>query len=147
VDRIGTDRAPLGGIEAGGYHLTYVDQMSRGRTASEDIRPDIGVAYSIGLRLHGDGTIIDVLPEKPAAQAGLGPGMRIISVNGKQYSGELLREEVRKTKTGGSLELTAVNGRSMSNYKLNYHDGEKYPVLQRNGQAPLIDDILKPLTR
>jgi predicted metalloprotease with PDZ domain len=146
VDRVGTDRAPLGGIEAGGYHLTYVDQMSRSRTASQDIRPDISVAYSIGLRLHGDGSIIDVLPEMPAAQAGLGPGMRIVRVNGKQYSGELLREEVRKTKTGGSLELTAVNGRSMSNYKLNYHDGEKYPVLQRNGQAMLIDDILKPLT-
>jgi hypothetical protein len=30
---------------------------------------------------------------------------------------------------------------------LNYHEGEKYPVLQRNSQATLIDDILKPLTR
>jgi predicted metalloprotease with PDZ domain len=146
VDRVGTDRAPLGGIEAGGYHLTYVDQMSKSLAASQDLRPDISVAYSIGLRLHGDGSIIDVLPEMAAAKAGLGPGMRIVRVNGKDYSGELLREEVRKTKTGGSLELTAVNGRSMANYKLNYHDGEKYPVLQRNGQTTLLDDILKPLT-
>ena len=31
VNRIGTDRAPLGGIETGGYHLTYVDQMPEGQ--------------------------------------------------------------------------------------------------------------------
>ena len=82
-----------------------------------------------------------------AAQAGIGPGMRVLAVNGQEYSGELLREDIRKTKTGGSLELTVRNGRSTSNYKLNYHDGEKFPVLERNGEATLIDDILKPLTR
>jgi predicted metalloprotease with PDZ domain len=147
LNRIGTDRAPLGGIEAGGYHLTYIDQMSDGPSASEEFRPDISVAYSIGLRLSGDGSIIDVLPEMPAARAGLGPGMRVVSVNGQDYFSELLREEVRKTKTGGSLELAVRNGRSISNYKLNYHDGEKYPKLHRNGQATLLDDILKPLTR
>jgi predicted metalloprotease with PDZ domain len=97
------------------------------------------VAYSIGLRLNGDGLIIDVLPEMPAAGVGLGPGMKVVTVNGQEYFGELLREEVRKTKAGGSLELTVRNGRSISNYKLNYHDGEKYPMLQRNGQAALID--------
>jgi predicted metalloprotease with PDZ domain len=147
LNRIGTDRAPLGGIETGGYHLTYVDQMSEGQRTSEEVRPDISVAYSIGLRLNGDGLIIDILPEMPASRVGLGPGMKVVTVNGQEYFGELLREEVRKTKTGGSLELTVRNGRSISNYKLNYHEGEKYPVLQRNSQATLIDDILKPLTR
>jgi predicted metalloprotease with PDZ domain len=147
VNRIGTDHAPLGGIETGGYHLTYLDQMPEGQAASEAIGPGISIAYSIGLRLNGDGTIIDVLPEMAAAQAGIGPGMRVVAVNGQEYSGELLREGIRKTKTGGSLELVVRNGRSTSNYKLNYHGGEKFPVLQRNGEATLIDDILKPLTR
>jgi predicted metalloprotease with PDZ domain len=147
VNRIGTDRAPLGGIETGGYHLTYVDQMPEGQAASEAIRPSISVVYSIGLRLSGDGTIIDVLPEMAAAQAGIGPGMRVVAVNGQEYSGELLREGVRKTKAGGSLELTVRNGRSTSSYKLNYQDGEKFPMLHRNGEATLIDDILKPITR
>src|SRR5215467_7401835 len=36
LNRIGTDRAPLGGIETGGYHLTYVDRMSASQTASEE---------------------------------------------------------------------------------------------------------------
>src|SRR5215813_1105755 len=121
VNRIGTDRAPLGGIETGGYHLTYVDQMSERQRDLEEIPPYVSVAYSIGLRLTGDGLIIDVLPEMPAARAGLGPGMKVVTVNGQEYFGEVLREEVRKTKTGGSLELTVRNDRSISNYKLNYH--------------------------
>src|ERR1051326_6023744 len=54
VNRIGTDRAPLGGIEAGGYRLAYVDQPPMGQAAGEGLRPYSSVAYSIGLRLNGD---------------------------------------------------------------------------------------------
>jgi predicted metalloprotease with PDZ domain len=147
LNRTGTDRAPLGGIEAGGYHLTYVDRMSEAQKATEQVRPNISVAYSIGLRLNRDGSVIDVLPEMPAGKAGIGPGMKVFSVNGQGYSSELLRQEIRNTKSGGSLELVVANGRSVATYKLDYHDGERYAVLRRNGQPDLIDDILKPLTR
>jgi hypothetical protein len=40
-----------------------------------------------------------------------------------------------------------LNGKTSSTYKLNYHDGEKYPVLERNGQPALLDDILKPRSK
>ena len=83
----------------------------------------------------------------PAAKAGIGPGMKVVTVNGQQYSGEMLREEIRNTKSRGPLELVVANGKSLATYKLDYHDGEKYAVLRRNGQPDLIDDILKPLTR
>jgi predicted metalloprotease with PDZ domain len=147
LNRTGTDRAPLGGLEAGGYHLVYAEQLSEAQRVTEQVRRNISVAYSIGLRLNHDGSIIDVLPEMPAGKAGIGPGMKIVSVNGQGYSGELLREAIRNTRRGGSLELTVANGRSLATYKLDYHDGEKYAVLRRNGQPDLIDDILKPLTR
>ena len=147
LNRTGTDRAPLGGVEAGGYHLTYVDHMSEAQSATEQIRPNISVGYSIGLRLNHDGSIIDVLPEMPAGKAGIGPGMKVVSVNGQRYSGEVLREEIHNTKIGRPLELVVANGKSLATYRLDYHDGEKYPVLQRNGQPALINDILKPLTR
>ena len=69
------------------------------------------------------------------------------AVNDRRYSSEVLREEIRNTKTGGTLELLAANGKSFSTYKVNYRDGEKYSVFERNGQPTLLDDILKPLTR
>src|SRR6266699_3924385 len=147
LNRTGTDRAPLGGVEAGGYRLAYVEQPSEAQRATEQIRPSLSVAYSIGLRLDRDGSIVDVLPEFAAAKAGIGPGMKIVSVNDNRYSRDVLREAIRNTKNGGPLELRVANGRSFVTFKLDYHDGEKYPVLQRNGQAPLLDDIMKPVTR
>jgi len=82
-----------------------------------------------------------------AGKAGIGPGMKLVAVNDRKYSGDVLREEIRNAKSGGPLELLVANGKSFTTYKVNYHDGEKYPVLQRNGQPVLLDEILKPLTR
>jgi predicted metalloprotease with PDZ domain len=147
LNRTGTDRAPLGGIEAGGYRLAYVDQPSEAERSTEQVRQTANVAYSIGLRLNSDGGIIDVLPELSAAKAGIGPGMKLVAINDRKYSADVLREEIRNAVSGGPLELLVANGKSFTTYKLNYHQGEKYPVLQRNGQSPLLDEILKPLTR
>ncbi len=147
LNRTGTDRAPLGGIEAGGYHLAYVEQPSEAEKDAEQIRQMTNVAYSIGLRLNQDGSIVDVLPEMAAAKAGIGPGMKLVAINERKYAPDVLREEIRNAKKGGTLDLLVANGKAFSTYKLNYHDGEKYPVLERNAQPPLLDEILKPLAR
>jgi predicted metalloprotease with PDZ domain len=144
VYKTGTSRAPAGGLEAGGYRLTYRDRPSDMQRTGEQINRNVSVAYSIGLRLRQDGSVSDVLPEKAAAKAGLAPGMQIKMVNGQEYTGQALRNAIRETANGGALELVAVNGKESSTYKLDYHDGEKYPVLERNGQPSLLDDILKP---
>jgi predicted metalloprotease with PDZ domain len=145
VNRTGTNRAPLGGIESGGYRLSYVAIPSEAERASELIRQNTSVAFSIGLKLNPDGTIIDVLPEKAAAKAGMGPGMKVVTVNDHKYSSDVLREGIRDAKLTGALDLLVANGKSSSTYKLNYRDGEKHPVLERNAQPALLDDILKPL--
>jgi predicted metalloprotease with PDZ domain len=145
INRTGTDGAPLGGVEAAGYRLAYADMPSEAQRASEQTQQNTNMAFSIGLRLNPDGNIIDVLPEMPAAKAGIGPGMKVVAVNDRRYSSDVLREEIRSAKSGRSLELLVANGKSSGTYKLNYHDGEKYPVFQRNGLPPLLDEILKPL--
>src|SRR5207302_250663 len=73
VERVGGG-APLDGITAGGYQLAYADHMTEAERASEQIRQNTDLEYSIGLKLNTDGTIIDVLADKPAAKAGIGPG-------------------------------------------------------------------------
>jgi predicted metalloprotease with PDZ domain len=147
VYKTGTSHAPVGGLETGGYRLVYRDQPSEMQNNGEQITRNVSVAYSIGLRLNREGGVTDVLPDKAAAQAGMAPGMEIKAVNGREYSGQVLREAIRGTASGGPLEILAVNGKSSATYKLNYHDGEKYPVLERNGQPALLDDILKPRAR
>ncbi len=147
VNLTGTGRAPLGGIEAGGYWLTYTDKRTEGQKTREQISRNVSVAYSIGLRLREDGSVADVLPEMMAGKAGIGPGMKITGINGREYSADALREAIRRSKEGEPLELLVANGKKFSTYKLNYHDGEKYPVLERNGQPALLDEILKPLSK
>jgi predicted metalloprotease with PDZ domain len=146
LERVGGG-APLDGIVNGGYRLAYNDHMSEAQRASELIRLNTGVEYSIGLRLNSDGSVIDILPDRPAAKAGIGPGMKVTAVNGRRYSSDVLREAIRNASTTGSIELLVANGKSISTYRLAYRDGERYPVLERNGQPPLIDDILRPLTK
>ena len=147
INRTGTDRAPLGGIEGGGYRLAYAQKPSEAQRASEQVRQNTSVAFSIGLKLNPDGTIIDVLSEKSAARAGIGPGMKLIAVNDHKYSSDILREEIREAKNTGLLELLVANGKFFSTFRLNYRDGEKYPVLERNSRPALLDEILRPVNR
>jgi predicted metalloprotease with PDZ domain len=146
VERVGGG-APLDGISGGGYRLAYSDRQSEVARVTEQVHESTDVEYSIGLKLNGEGGVTDVLPEGPAAIAGIAPGMRVTAVNDRRYSGDVLREEIRNAKITGSLQLLAANGKSFATYKVNYRDGEKYPFLQRNDQPPLLDDILQPLTK
>src|SRR5262249_15980589 len=147
INRTGTDRAPLSGIEAGGYRLGYAEKPSEAQRASEQIRENTSVDFSIGLKLNPDGAIIDVLPEKVAAKAGIGPGMKVVAVNDRKYSSDVLRDVIRDAKNTGSVELLVAHGKAFSKYKLNSREGKKSPILERNSQPPLLDKILKPLSR
>src|SRR2546428_13829875 len=61
LNRTGTDRAPLGGVEAGGYRLADVEQASEAQKATGQIRAGLRVAQSIRLRLDRHGSVVYVL--------------------------------------------------------------------------------------
>src|SRR5262245_14305034 len=147
VNKTGTKRAPVGGIEAGGYRLAYTETMSPIQRVMEEIAESASAAYSIGLKLTAEGNVIDVSSDMLAAKAGIGPGMKITGVNGRQFTPDVLRDAIRRAKNTGSIELLVLNGKRFSTYKLDYRDGEKYPLLERNGQPALLDQILKPLAK
>ncbi|MGA9389282.1 MAG: M61 family peptidase [Candidatus Sulfotelmatobacter sp.] len=137
--------APLGGIEGSGWKLVYDDnpsEMERGSGANFHV---VGGAYSIGLDLREDGTIIDTIEGMPAAVAGIGPGMKLIAVNGRQYSPEVLHDALKAGKESNSpLELLVENTDYYKTYKLDYHGGERYPHLVRDESKPdLLTEIYK----
>jgi predicted metalloprotease with PDZ domain len=138
--------APLGGITNGGYRIQYTEQTNDYLRATEWRDRGVNAWYSIGLR-DSDDVIADVLIGSPAYNAGLGPGMRIIAVNGRRASDELLRQALRDAKGGTSpIELIVENTGFFKVVKINYHGGEKYPHLVRESNAPAyLDDILKPM--
>ncbi len=135
--------APLGGIEGSGWKLVYDDvpsEMERGGEGGGHVN---GGVYSIGLELREDGTITDTIEGMPAALAGIGPGMKLIAVNGRQYSPEVLRDALRAGKSGiAPLELLVENTDYYKTYKLDYHGGERYPHLVRDESKPdLLSEI------
>jgi predicted metalloprotease with PDZ domain len=139
--------APLGGIERGGWKLAYQGTPNGFLKDAEQVRKFTEMGFSIGLRLQPDGTIADVIEGMAAAKAGVGPGMKLVAVNGKTYSPEVLRDYVRATKSGGPLELLIDNEGQLGSYKLEYREGERYPVLERDSEkTDLLSQIIAPLS-
>ena len=138
--------APLGGIEGSGWKLVYDDVRSELVRAREGDRGSVNAAYSIGLWLKGDGSVTDTIEGMLAAQAGIGPGMKVIGVNGRKFSPEILRDALREGKSSSApLELLVENTDYYKTFKLDYHGGEKYPHLVRDESKPdLLSDIIKP---
>ncbi len=141
------NHAPTGGISGGGYQLTFDEKPNEITRAEESRRHGVDAWYSLGLITGTDNVIEDVLVNSPAFQAGIGPGMKVVAVNGRGASDELLRAAINDTKTGSqSVELILENTGFFKVVKIDYHGGAKYPHLTREGSGDaLLDEILKPL--
>jgi predicted metalloprotease with PDZ domain len=102
--------APLGGIEGGGWSLTYDDMRSPLLKSQEEVTEQIDVRYSIGLLLDKSGQIVDVIPDSNAWKNGLTPGMTLVAANGRRYSKYVLRDAIRATtETPGIVKLLVEN--------------------------------------
>jgi predicted metalloprotease with PDZ domain len=142
--------APLGGIEASGWKLVYDETRSALYRAEEHDHDVVDASYSIGLVLSEDGWVIDTIEGMPAAQAGIGPGMKVLAVNGRRFTdprfpGDVLRDALKAGKnTSEPLQLLIENTEYYKTYKLDYHGGEKYPHLVRDESKPdMLSDIIK----
>jgi len=139
-------RAPLGGIERGGWKLAFDGVRSDFWKAREETRKVTDLTYSIGILLGEDGLVADVRYGGPAQKAGLAPSVKLIAVNTRQYTPTVLREAIAKTATDSKpLELLVKNGEFYQTYRIDYHGGERYPHLTRNMGAPdVLSAIIAP---
>jgi predicted metalloprotease with PDZ domain len=133
--------APVGGIENGGWKVELNSQPSR----SPGRRGNAGDVYSIGLQLGPDGTVGDAIVGGAAFDAGISSGMKVIGVNGRVYTQELLDEAIKATKDGSEpITLLVVVDEYIHTFTINYHGGEKYPHLVRVNEKPdYLDDLIK----
>jgi predicted metalloprotease with PDZ domain len=138
--------APLDGIINGGYTLTYTPERSDLWKTREDVRKTIDLSYSLGLTAKDTGDVIDVNLDSPAYKAGLAPATKIIAVNGRQFSMNVLHHAVEDSvKSTSPLTLLIKDGEYYKTLSLDYHGGEKYPHLVRDKSKPdLISEIIRP---
>jgi predicted metalloprotease with PDZ domain len=139
----------LGGITGGGWKLVYDGTPSDLWKAIEHGRKLINLAYSIGLKVDEDGTVVDVAWNGPSVKAGIAPGMKLVAVNSRQFDPASLRDAVRRTSTSTTaLELLIKTGEYYKTFQVDYHGGEQYPHLQRDEATPdLISLISAPLAK
>ena len=141
--------APLGGVENGGYKLTY---QPKPNSWAEKENSQSGTAdfwFSLGLRANSSGSLSDILKDGPADKAGFGPGMKLVAVNGRTFTPPLLRAAVNDAEgSGPAIDLIVENGGYFKIVKIDYHGGERYPVLERVTSVPdTLDDILQPMVK
>ncbi|MFZ2021820.1 MAG: M61 family metallopeptidase [Terracidiphilus sp.] len=133
---------PLGGIENGGWNLAYNDvpPAFAGRHGAA------GDRYSVGLQLAEDGTVTDAIVGSPAFEAGISSGMKVVGVNGRLYSHDLLEDAIKAAKgTDAPISLLVIDDEYYHVCAVNYHDGERFPHLVRNESKPdYLDDLIKP---
>jgi len=129
--------APLTGIENSGWKLVYTQYPSELSRTMERTREGLDATFSLGLQLQEDGLIVDTIEGMLAAKAGIGPGMKLIAVNGEHFSVDLLRDTLATgSNSSAPLEFLVENAGYYKTYKVDYHGGEKYPHLVRDESKP-----------
>jgi predicted metalloprotease with PDZ domain len=136
-------RAPLGGVDQGGWKLEYNDTPNELRRAGEQRGGGLNYTDTLGMSVsRADGNIGDVIPGMPAAQAGISPGMRLVGVNMRAWTPDLLLDLLRAHQP---FELLVNNDGVFKTIRVDYRDGLRSPHLVRNNAIPdLLTEIIKP---
>ena len=136
-ERVDGHKGDLEGIERGGWKLVYNDKPSDVVKMFEMRRGYTDLTYSAGFAVSSKGDISDVRWDGPAFNAGLSPGMHIVAVNNKEFSGDVLKDAVTDAKTNKApIELLVKNFDQYKTIKVDYHEGLKYPHLERDKSKP-----------
>jgi predicted metalloprotease with PDZ domain len=137
--------APLEGLRRGGYKLVYTDTPGELEKASDLERKRVSLRYSIGIVIDDkDGTVLQVAWDSAAFKAKLTESAQILAVNGAAYGAEVLKDAIRSAKgTALPIELIVKTGDRYRVVAIDYHDGLRYPHLERDAAVPArLDEIL-----
>ena len=141
--------APLGGIDNAGWRLVYTEEPNLVQNDYDETGESLNLLFSLGIQISTeDGRVRDVLPGSAAATAEIAPGSKLIAVNGRRWSVELLQRAINEAATGTEpIRLLVENSEFFREVELDYNGGERHPHLERvEERADLLTPILAPRT-
>ena len=137
--------APVGGIENGGWKVVFNGEVPKlpGRRGEPAERNEL---YALGLMLAEDGGVSDSIVGGPAFNAGISAGMKVVGVNGRLYTRDLLKDAINASKDSSQpISLLVVHDDYYKTCAIDYHGGQRFPHLVREeGKADYLDDLIKP---
>ncbi len=140
------EHAPLAGITNGGWKLVYTEEPNSIAKLREQEGRGFDASASVGLVLSKEGVVVDAIEDGIAARNGIGPGMKIIAINGRKYSWEFLLAGMREAQSSHkAIQLLVENTEYYRTVSLDYFDGPRQPHLVRDNNRPdLLSDIIRP---
>ena len=144
-----TATAPLDGITEGGYRLSYAEEPNKWEKISEAASGVPNTWFSLQMTVSPQGIVRDVQVGGIAERAGFGPGMKVMAINGREFTPDLLRYTIEQSKVATApIEFIVSNTGFYKVLDIDYRSGPRYPYLERVTSTPArLDDILRPLTR
>jgi len=147
LNATGTDRAPLEGLTSSGWTLAYGDAAGSVQAARDEVHHTVEERFSLGFLAQEDGTIVDVVRDSPAWKAGLGPGMKLLTVDQRRWSPQVLRDAIAADRNSSvPISLSVQNGSVIFTTAIEDHSGLRYPQLEQNANPDLMSEILRPRT-
>jgi predicted metalloprotease with PDZ domain len=135
LDGVAT-KTPEEAITNSGWRLEYNEQPNTMLEVEEGGR-GADLTFSLGLTIAGDGTVVDVIHDGPAYKAGIGPGMKIVAVNGAQYSSDSIHSAIDAAKSGTEpMQVITSNGARIETRAIDYHGGNRFPHIVRDETHP-----------
>lgn len=138
LDAVGPDaHPPLDGLERGGYRLVYSDTESPYQKALYGELKRHDFQYSLGFNTNDANKLGTVRWGSPAYEAGLTSGWEIVAVNGRAASATVLAEAITASKGNTTpIEMMLKKGERFRTVRFDYHDGLRYPHLERIAGTP-----------
>lgn len=139
-----SEEPPLQGVRAGGWELVYTAEPNT--MADGGGESGVDASASLGLRVGADGSVLDSWPGYPGFTAGVGPGMKIVAVNGRKYDDEGLKRVIADSDDSSeAITFILENGTYYTVASVDYHGGLRYPHLRRNASThDVLSEIAKP---
>ena len=141
--------APLAGIESAGYRLVFKDTPNPYDKARMDDGKYLSLFHSLGIVIDKDNKVSGCRWDSPAFDAGIVSGAKIVAVGGIAYDQDTIKAAITAAKTGGAnagkpIELIVQRGDRVQTLAVNYHDGLRWPWLERAapGRQPAPLDLL-----
>ncbi|MFD2368095.1 M61 family metallopeptidase [Pseudoduganella sp. GCM10020061] len=129
--------APLDGLQRAGWKLVYTDTPTDYAKNAEAQSKTADFAYSLGFSVRADGGVSSIVWDGVGFKAGLSGADTIVAVNNRAYSGDVLKAAVKAAKGASApIELLLKKGPTYRTVKLEYHDGLRYPRLERIKGTP-----------
>ncbi|HTW86011.1 MAG TPA: hypothetical protein VMD91_18215 [Candidatus Sulfotelmatobacter sp.] len=135
-------------VTGSGYRLVWTDKPNEFEKLVNGVRHIVDLRYSLGLSLNAAGTVTDVIPGSVAYDATVGPGEKVVAIDGRAFKGqEQCDAALREAKNGTPIVLLLEAGNVYRTVSLNYGGGPRYPHFERVAGAPdVLGEIAKPLS-